>query len=49
MQEMRFRFPGWKDPLEEEMTPYSSPAWNIPQAEESGGLQSFGLQNIGHD
>ena len=40
----------WEDPLEEEMTTHSSIlAWKIPQTEESGGLQSMGLQRVGHD
>ena len=34
-----------KDPLEKEMTTYSSiPAWEIPLTQELGGLQSMGLQ-----
>ena len=36
--------------LEKEMSPYSSAlAWRIPWAEEPGGLQSMGLQRVGHD
>ena len=36
---------GWKDPLEKGMAIYSSIlAWRIPWTEESGGLQSLGLQ-----
>ena len=36
---------GWEDPLEEEMATYSSIlAWKIPRTEETGGLQSMGLQ-----
>ena len=36
-----------EDPLEKEMTTHSSTlAWEIPQAEESGGLQSMGLQRV---
>ena len=32
------------------MRPHSSIlAWKIPQAEESGGLQSMGLYRVGHD
>ena len=32
------------------MAPHSSiPAWRIPWAEEPGGLQSMGLQRVGHD
>ena len=41
---------GWKDPLEEGMATHSSVlAWRIPWTEESGGLQSMGLQRVGHD
>ena len=39
-----------KDPLEEEMATHSSIlAWKIPWTEEPGGLQSKGLQRVGHD
>ena len=35
----------WEDPLEKEMATHSSIlAWKIPWTEESGGLQSMGLQ-----
>ena len=41
---------GQKDPLEKEMTTHSGiPAWRIPRTEEPGGLQSMGLQRVGHD
>ena len=41
---------GWEDPLEKEMATHSSTlAWKIPWMEESGGLQSMGLQRVGHD
>ena len=37
---------GREDPLEEEMATYSSIlAWEIPWAEEPGGLQSMELQS----
>ena len=37
-------------PLEEGMATHSSIlAWRIPWTEKSGGLQSMGLQRIGHD
>ena len=37
-------------PLEEEIATHSSIlAWKIPWAEESGGLQSMGLQRVRHD
>ena len=42
--------PGWEDPMEKGMATYSSIlAWRIPWTEESGGLQSMGLQRVGHD
>ena len=41
---------GWEDPLEEGMATHSSIlAWRIPWTEEPGGLQSMGLQRVGHD
>ena len=41
---------GWGDPLEKEMATHSSIlAWRIPWTEEPGGLQSTGLQRVGHD
>ena len=40
---------GWEDPLEKEMTTHSSIlAWRIPWTEEPGGIQSIGLQRVGH-
>ena len=40
---------GWEDLLEEGMATHSSIfAWKIPWKEESGGLQSMGLQRIRH-
>ena len=39
-----------EDPLEKEMATDSSIlAWEIPQTEEPGGLQSMGSQRVGHD
>ena len=36
--------------LEKAMAPHSSTlAWKIPWAEEPGGLQSVGLQRVGHN
>ena len=36
--------------LEKEMATHSSIlAWRIPWREEPGGLQSMGLQRVGHD
>jgi len=41
---------GWEDPLEKEMATHSSIlAWRIPWTEEPSGLQSVGLQRVGHD
>ena len=41
---------GREDLLEKEMATHSSIlAWKIPWTEESGGLQSMGLQRVGHD
>ena len=41
---------GQEDPLEKEMATHSSIlAWRIPWTEELGGLQSMGLQRVGHD
>ena len=38
------------DPLEKEMAMCSSIlAWKIPWTEVPGGLQSMGLQRVGHD
>ena len=39
----------WEDPLEEELGTHSSMlAWKIPWTEETGILQSLGLQTVGH-
>ena len=39
----------WQDPLEKEMVTHSSIlAWRILWAEEPCGLQSTGLQRVGH-
>ena len=49
-QETRVQSLGWEDPLEEGMATHSSIlAWRIPWTEEPGGLQSMGLQRVGHD
>ena len=49
MQETWILSLGWEDPLEEGMATYSSIlAWRIPWTEEPGGLQSLGLQRVGH-
>ena len=48
--EMWVRSLGQEDPQEEEMATHSSIlAWKIPWTEEPGGLQSMGLQRVGHD
>ena len=50
MQEMWVRSMGWEDTLEKEMTTHSGiPAWRIPQTEETGAMQSMGLQRVRHD
>jgi len=39
-----------EDPLEKEMATRSGIiAWRIPRTKETGGLQSMGLQRVGHD
>ena len=41
---------GQEDPMEEEMATHSTVlAWEIPRAEEPGGLQSMGSRRAGHD
>ena len=50
MRETQVRFLGLKDPLEKGMATHSSIlAWRIPWTEEPGGLQSMGLQRVGHN
>ena len=50
IQETRVQFLGQEDPLENGMAAHSSIlAWRIPWIEEPGGVQSMGLQRIGHD
>ena len=50
MQETWVQSLGWEDPLEKEMATHSSIlAWRIPWIEETGGLQSAGLQRVGHN
>ena len=47
---MGLRSLGQEDPLEKEMATQSSVlAWEIPSAEESGGLQSVVLQTVRHN
>ena len=50
MQETRVQSLGWEDPLEKGIATHSTIlAWRIPWTEESGGLQSMGLQRDRHD
>ena len=50
MQETTVQSLDWEDPLEKEIaTHFSILAWEIPWTEELGGLQSMGLQRVGHD
>ena len=50
MQEMWARSLGQEDPLEKEMATHSGIlAWKTLWLEEPGGLQSIGLQRVGHD
>ena len=50
MQEPQVQSLGQGDPLEEGVAAHSSIlAWRIPWTEEPGGLQSTGLQRVGHD
>ena len=49
-QETQVQSLGQDDPVEKEIATHSSfLAWRIPWTEESGGLQSIGLQRVGHD
>ena len=49
-QETQVRSLGQEDPLEKGMATHSSIlAWEIPQTEEPGRLQSMVLQRVGHD
>ena len=50
MRETWVRSPGWEDPLEVGMATRSSIlAWRISWTGEPGGLQSMGLQRVGHN
>ena len=50
MQETQVQSLCQEDLLEKEMATHSSIlAWKIPWTEESGSLQSMGLQRVGHD
>ena len=47
MQQSRVRCLGQEDPQEEEMVTHSNIlVWKIPWTEESGRLQSMGLQRV---
>ena len=48
-QETWVPYLGWEDPLEEVTTHSTLLAWRIPGTEDPGGLQSMGLQRVGHD
>ena len=50
IQETHVRSLGGEDPLEKELATHSCIlAWNIPWTEETGELQSMGLQRVGLD
>ena len=50
MQENWVPSVGQEDPLEKGMAMHPCIlAWKIPWIEEPGGLQSMGLQRVGHD
>ena len=50
VQETWVRSLGQEDPLEKGMVTHSKiVAWRIPWTEEPSGLQSMGLQGMGHD
>ena len=50
MQETQAWSLGWDDPLEKGMVTHSSIlSWRISWTEEPSGLQSMGLQRVGHD
>ena len=50
MQETQVGSLGQEDPLEKETATHSSLlAWEIPWKEETGRLQSMGLQRAGHN
>ena len=49
-REIWVRFLGQEDPMEKEMATHSSTlAWKSSWLEEPGGLQSMGLQRVGHN
>ena len=49
MQETKVPSLGWEDPLKKGMATHTSIlAWRISWTEEPDGLQSMGLQRVGH-
>ena len=50
IQESQVQSLGPENPLEKGMAPHSSIlAWRIPWTEEPDGVQSMGLQRVGHN
>ena len=50
MGKTHVQFLSQEDPLEKEMATHSSTlAWKIPLMEETGRLQSWGSQRVGHN
>ena len=50
MQQTRIQSLGWEDPLQKEMTTYSSIlAWKIPWTEKPGELHFIGCSTVRHD
>ena len=50
MWETRVQSLGQEDPLEKDMATHSSTHdWKIPWMQKPGGLQSMGLQRVGHN
>ena len=50
MQETQVQSLGHEDPLENGMPTLSNiHAWRMPWTEEPGGIQSTGLQRVGHN
>ena len=50
MEEMQIQSLGWEDPLEKKWQPTDYIlAGKISWTEEPGGVQSVGLQKVGHD
>ena len=50
MQETQVQSLGQEDPQEKGIATHSSIlVWRIPRTEEPGGLQSMGLQRVGHN